>query len=262
MVPRGHLWFSDPVKRFEANLISNLYRTAYFAILATMYWAGEQIGHYKNQTLEAERDRLRAREDQLLTQAALAETRNAYLQQQMNPHMLFNSLNFIYNRVDRYDPVAGESVLLLSDIMRYCLEAAGEDGKAHLEEEIIQIHNLIKINEKRYDEPLNLHLNIAGDFGRYRIIPLVLFSLVENLFKHGNLKSKPNSAILTITVNQDGQLHYFSKNLKRAPSGFKRSKTLGLKNIRTRLDYAYKNNYELTLRDLTDSFETDLVVSL
>ncbi|MDN5288975.1 MAG: yehU 6 [Mucilaginibacter sp.] len=252
----------DQVKHFKAFLITNLFRTGYFATLATFYWAADHIAFYRKQSLEAEKNQLQILHEKSEIEIRLSETRNAYLQQQINPHMLFNSLNFIYNSVHKYSPEASHSVLLLSDIMRFSLEATGTDGKTTLKSEIEQIHNLIEINRQRYDEPLYLDVQIQGDMGKHDIIPLILFTLTENLFKHGNLKVKLHPAILRITVTEQGELNYFTRNLKRAKSDYKRNSSIGIQNIRTRMNFAYPEKYLLNLFDTDDFFETTLNVSL
>ncbi|RZK00205.1 MAG: histidine kinase, partial [Flavobacterium sp.] len=49
----------------------------------------------------------------------LNNAKNSYLQAQINPHLLFNTLNFIYQKTLIQAPEIAESVMTLSDIMRY-----------------------------------------------------------------------------------------------------------------------------------------------
>jgi len=257
-----HFMIMDPVKYFKTFLMSNLFRTGYFATLAMFYWAADHIAGYRKQTLEADQMRLVAMQEKSAVEIRLSETRNAYLQQQINPHMLFNSLNFIYSRVAEHSADASRCIWLLTDILRYSLEAAGEDGKTALDREIDQLYNLIEINSQRFHEPLFLELDITGDFDKYRIPPLVLFTLTENLFKHGNLFRESDPGILKITIDQPGTLYYYSRNLKKTKTKFTRITSLGIQNIRTRLNFAYPGLYTLDLLDDTDYFETVLMINL
>jgi two-component system LytT family sensor kinase len=250
------------VKDFKIFFLSSLFRTGYFATLGTFYWVADHLAHYRNQKLEAEKKQLEYLHEKSAVEVRLADTRNAYLQLQINPHMLFNALNFIYNSVHKNSPEASRSVLLLSDIMRFVLQSTEGDGKTSLETEVEQLYNLIEINRQRYDEPLFLDLQIQSDLGNYRFIPLILFTLTENLFKHGNLIVKQHPAVLRINVNDQGELIFQSRNLKKSESKFKRNSQIGIINIRTRMDYAYPGAYKLELTDKRDFFETTLNVQL
>lgn len=232
-----------------------LFRTGYFTILATFYWASGYINVFRKQAAEAERQQLVMAKDR-------AEINNAYLQQQISPHMLFNTLNFIYSDVYQGSPGAARSVLLLSDIIRFGLEAAGPDGKTALQEELKQIGQLVEINRFRFHHALALELETAGEFEKYRIIPMVLLTLTENIFKHGNLKDPGRPALIRIRVDDGGSLRYYSSNLKRAPSSFRQSKRLGMENIRLRLDFAYPGAYRLEIRDTEDNYELTLTIPL
>ncbi|WP_183567734.1 sensor histidine kinase [Mucilaginibacter sp. SP1R1] len=242
--------------------ITNIFRTGYFATLATFYWTADHIAFYRKQALEAERQELIARQERLDLEIRLAETRNAYLQQQLNPHMLFNSLNFIYNAIQPYSEEASRGILLLSDMMRFSLDPAAADGKTTLEAEIAQIQNLIEINRLRYEGMLYLTMENSGAMAAYRIIPLILFTLTENLFKHGNLTDQSNPGILQIRLSDLGELYYYTRNLKKAPSNFQRNSKIGIQNIQTRMDFAYPGQYQLHLSDQGDYFETKLTIIL
>jgi len=217
--------------------VSYLFRGTYMAILSTAYWASGYRARYRRQALAAE---------------------NAYLQQQVNPHLLFNTLNFIYSGVYEKAPEAGRSVLLLSDIVRFGLEAAGPDGKCPVAEELLHIEQLIAINRGRFDHDLQLRYEVTGDPEGQRVIPLVLMTLTENVFKHGNLEAP---ALIRITTGGD-QLHFYSRNEKKAKSAFKQTARLGLRNIRLRLDYSYHGRYALAVTEDDHLYELNLHIRL
>jgi LytS/YehU family sensor histidine kinase len=250
------------LKRFPNYLKGTFFRGMFFVMLATFYWAASHISYFRKQAHESEKRRLVAQNEKLEAEAKLAESRNAYLTQQLNPHLLFNSLNFIYNSVYQQSPEASNCVLLLSDIMRFSLEDAGQDGKVPLEDEIQQVKNLIAINLYRFNGTLLLETKFDLAAGPYRIIPLILLTLTENLFKHGNLKNAGQPALLQIALNEDGQLSYYSRNLKKAESGHIQRRQIGLQNTRIRLDYAYPGNYELKVTEDGECYELWLNLQL
>jgi LytS/YehU family sensor histidine kinase len=139
-------------------------------------------------------------QNQALEKALLA-TENAYLKSQINPHFLLNTLNFLYNSVSKLSEKIADSVMTLSDIMRYALTNADEDGKVKLESEIEHISNFIKLNQARFNQRLCIELLMEGDPEGLRIIPLVLITLAENVFKYGDLLSESYPAKINIIIH-------------------------------------------------------------
>jgi len=243
-------------------ILNNLARGVYFTILATFYWAAGHIAYFKKQAADSERQQLLIEKDKAILENRLGATQNAYLKQQLNPHLLFNALNFIYSCVFKSSKRAAQSVLLLSDMMQYSLKETGSDGKIALSEELQQIKNLLEINRYRFDVPLSLTVRLSGEFERYRIIPLVLFTLTENMFKHGQIDNPHYPAVLAIEVTEDGQLTYSTYNLKKTSPVRTKDKSLGLKNVRIRLDYAYHGRYSLNVSEDDDFYELSLNLTL
>jgi two-component system LytT family sensor kinase len=238
----------------------DLFRCIYFAGLATLYWSAMNFARLEREAATAKIRELTISRDNTALEASLAKSRNAYLQQQLNPHLLFNSLNFVYSSVFQHSAAAAKSVLLLADIMRFSLEETDPDGKIELVKETDQLHNLVRINQYRFDYPLDIAVSMEGNFSGYRIIPLVLMTLSENIFKHGDLKGKP--AILRLALSESGYLTYYSRNHKRPKPMDGRLKSIGIENIRVRLNYTYGNNYELLIDDGDDIYETTLTLQL
>ena len=182
-----------------------------------------------------------------------------FLKAQINPHFLHNTLNFLYARSLPYSAELSEGILTLSDIMRYALsEGNAKDGKAPLKDEIEHVRNVIKINQLRFSNNLNVNFEVAGIVNGAMIIPFVLITLVENAFKHGDLKKQEFP--IDIKLNIEGnKLYFYCRNKKK--SGPKELSTgIGLENIRNRLDLAYRKNYSLNIKDHPDFYTTELTI--
>jgi LytS/YehU family sensor histidine kinase len=109
------------------------------------------------------------------------------LQQQMNPHFLFNSLNVLKSGTK--DEWTKEYVLQLSRVYRYLL-TLNQESLVRVEDEIGFISSYIHVLRERFEEGLQVSMDIGeGIKGRY-IPPMALQTLVENAIKH-------NSASLT-----------------------------------------------------------------
>jgi two-component system LytT family sensor kinase len=183
-----------------------------------------------------------------------------FLKAQINPHFLHNTLNFLYAKSLPYSPELSEGILTLSDIMRYALgEASTKDGKAPLKDEIEHVRNVIKINQLRFSNNLNVHFEVNGVVNGATIIPFVLITLVENAFKHGDLKNSENPITINLSV-QGNQLFFTSRNKKKA--GPKEISTgVGLDNIKKRLELAYGNRYSFNVKEDADFYTTELTIS-
>ena len=183
-----------------------------------------------------------------------------FLKAQINPHFLHNTLNFLYAKSLPYSPELSEGILTLSDIMRYALsEGNAKDGKAPLRDEIEHMRNVIKINQLRFSNSLNVQFEVEGVVNGATIIPFVLITLVENAFKHGDLKSPEYPIEIKLTV-QRNSLHFYCRNKKKV--GPKELSTgIGLENIKNRLDLAYGKNYCFKVKDEADFYTTELIIN-
>jgi sensor histidine kinase YesM len=182
-----------------------------------------------------------------------------FLKAQINPHFLHNTLNFLYAKSLPYSPELSEGILTLSDIMRYALsEGNAKDGKAPLRDEIEHMRNVIKINQLRFSNKLNVDFDVEGVVNGAMIIPFVLITLVENAFKHGDLKSTEHPIIIRLKIEGNG-LQFTCRNKKK--TGPKELSTgIGLDNIKKRLDLAYPNNYKFVVKDEAEIYTTELTI--
>jgi LytS/YehU family sensor histidine kinase len=235
-------------------------RNLFFAGLATLFWAASNIAAFERKAKDAEIKQLMAARDNLTLEASLARSQNALLKQQINPHLLFNSLNFIHSLVYNNSPEAAENVILLADIMRYGIEETDKDGKILLAAEVEQIHNLIRISQARFEHSNMVDFSVYGEVANQRLIPMVLITLVENVFKHGDLRDYP--ATINLVLTQPGKLKFFIRNQSKAIIPFARLRSTGLENIRIRLDFTYGPDYTLSTREDDGFFEAELNISL
>jgi sensor histidine kinase YesM len=185
-----------------------------------------------------------------------------FLKAQINPHFLHNTLNFLYARALPLSPELSEGILTLSEIMRYSLDNREDgDGKVLLSHEIGHLHNIIRMQQLRFGNTLQVQFNLVGEPDGKRILPFVLITLAENAFKHGELKSIENPVIINLEVCTNAKLHFVCSNKKK--TGPKELSTgIGLDNTRKRLELAYGENYSLFIKNQRNIFTVDLTISL
>ncbi|WP_310104161.1 histidine kinase [Algoriphagus sp. 4150] len=183
------------------------------------------------------------------------------IKHQINPHFLFNSLSFIYSKAILNNDEVAQAVLLLSDIMRYALNRDEDKyGKVDVMQEIIHVKNVIQINQMRFDNQLNIRYLEKINNANARIPPLVLITLVENGFKHGEMND-PNHP-LTIQIEIDSiKLHWYMCNRKKR--GAKElSHGIGLNNVRKRLELVYGIRHQFQIKEDENFYITDLTIDL
>ncbi|WP_377127789.1 sensor histidine kinase [Mucilaginibacter antarcticus] len=243
-------------------LLPNLYRGISFLGCSSLYWAVLRMMLFRNRVHESETTHLVILKEKAELEKNLAEAMTAYLQQQISPHLLFNTLTFIHNTYYKHSRTASQCVLLLVDIMRFSLEEVDIKGKTTLKKEIAQIQNFIELNQLRFDYELYIDFKVAGNVESAQIIPLILLTLTENIFKHGYLKEKKGEAKIYITVNAQNELKFESWNLKKHEPEKRRLRSIGIKNVLKRLDYSYQHHYKLKISDEEDSFGVELMMQL
>ena len=182
-----------------------------------------------------------------------------FLKAQINPHFLHNTLNFFYAKSLPYSEELSDGILTLSEIMRYALSKENAiDGKILLKDEIEHLRNVIKINQLRFSNKLQVVFEVHGLVGEVMMIPFVLITIVENAFKHGDLKNPDYPIDIQLTVVNDS-LTFWCKNKKK--NGPKELSTgIGLDNTIKRLDMVYGIKYTINIIDETDFYTTELII--
>jgi len=238
--------------------VSSMFRGIDFMGLSIGYWFALTTFQNRKKIADLETIQLKNELQKQELEKTLLLTENAYLKSQINPHFLLNTLNFLYNSVSKYSEKIADSVMMLSDIMRYALTNADEDGKVRLESEIDQVYNFVKLNQARFNQRLNIDLVTNGETEGLRIIPLVLITLVENVFKYGDLLNENFPAKIITTIDA-GSLTFVTQNLKKkkvVEGGY----GIGVKNVRDRL--AIYHQYELIIEDTETEYKSILKIEL
>ena len=186
----------------------------------------------------------------------ILDARLMSLKNQINPHFLYNTLSLFYTKSLGYSEELATAIARLSDMMRYSLAEIGADGKVPLDKEIKHLENFIEIQQMRFSNKLKICFEIEGDMAQHRIMPLLLITFVENSFKHGVLNDP--DCPLTIQLHaKNHELHFKVKNKKKKMER-QTNDSIGLTNVRNRLQRAYPYNHEFTINDNEESFSIHL----
>ncbi|WBA44276.1 sensor histidine kinase [Hymenobacter canadensis] len=244
---------ATPIVSLRIFIAESLYRGMYFLLPSIGYW-------FARNTIQLEQQKREQEHELRVAEKSLMEANLSFLKNQINPHFLFNSLNFLYAQVYQYSEQTAKGILLLSDIMRYALQEDDDNGKVMLNKEIQHLHNYIAINQLRFNNQLQVQFEVRGNLQFMMILPLVLITFVENCFKHGELSDPRNPLLIQLSI-VNNQLTFHTHNMKR--NGPKeKSMGIGLANTKHRLELTYPNRYTLTINDEQNHYTCHLTIAL
>lgn len=218
-------------------ILRNLYRAIYFSGFSTGYYFLKTYLKEKSRQEEFKEQHFRDVITQRETENKLEEAKNSFLKAQINPHFLFNTLDFIYHNINYHSNHAAEAIIILSKMMRYAVDSDKTGNSITLDDELEQVENLLQLYQLRKTETLGIQLECAPEVRNMRIIPLVLLTLAENIFKHGDLSKNEQDAFINIYIEKNF-FHIETKNLINKIADNSGTQN-GLKNIEKRLHYAY-----------------------
>jgi histidine kinase/histidine kinase/DNA gyrase B/HSP90-like ATPase len=191
--------------------------------------------------------RERARQAAAL-RASLVEARLAGLRAQINPHVLFNTLNAVSVLAMKGDTGGVVRVVgLLSEIRRSCLdESRGQE--ASLADELALVERYLEIQRIRFADRLSIDIDAEPDALKALVPTLVLQPVVENAVTHG-IANDPRPGRISISAHRvDGALHL---TVTDSGPGFGsspyRGHGVGLSSVRARLAQLYGEAQTVTI---------------
>jgi two-component system LytT family sensor kinase len=185
----------------------------------------------------------------------LLHARMEALQNQINPHFLFNTLNSVSSLV-RFDPdTAREMIIKLANILRRLLNTS--EAFVPLREEVEFIDDYLDIEVVRFGrDKLQVLKELAPDSLDVVVPSMLLQPLVENSIKHGlsskieggsiHLRSRLSDSELIIEIEDDG-VGMGAVNLLERPSGIGGGTGIGMANVAERLKVLYGDTAHMTI---------------
>lgn len=153
------------------------------------------------------------------------------LKEQLNPHFLFNGLNSIYALSLQKSEKTSEAILILSELLRFSLYEINKE-KVLLTEEIKNVEHYLTLQKLRLQNPELVNFSFKGNPGEYLVPPMLFLPILENAFKHGDLKKEIN-----ISLEIEQKLRFRCENyIDKKDHPDKQSGGIGLENIKRRLD--------------------------
>ena len=184
------------------------------------------------------------------------------LKSQIDSHFLFNTLNNIYGLALKKSDLTPQSILYLSEILNFVIYETKNDFYP-LSKEIQLIKYFIELEKMRYGDSFSIDFE-ADDIDEDSFItPLILFTFLENSFKHGVSKTIHNPWVKIRLKSGVSEIFFEIENSvpenSETPSR-DGNKGIGLENIRRRLTLLYPQMHKLITRRDENSFYAGLTL--
>lgn len=180
----------------------------------------------------------------------------AWLQAQIKPHFLINTLNAIVG-LSRYDLDRMDALIEeLANFIRFSIDFQNADGVVPLKHEIQLVRSYLHILKERFGNRVQVFWEVDDDI-QLDIPPLTIQTLVENSVNHGILK-RIKSGEIYIRIKDKGQFVEISvmdngegmdegtlKNLLNREKKSDKRSGIGLLNTERRLKQLFGNGLKI-----------------
>lgn len=174
-----------PVSSLAIHLDTNFYQTTWFRVLLLLIGLGLVVGFLRYRASQT------TRFHDLQVQATRLERDKTEIQYQnlinhLNPHFLFNSLTSLNSLININPREASVFLRKLSIIYRYILQNKDKE-LVTLEDELTFVQNYIDLQKSRFDDALQIGVNVPAMYQSRLIVPVTIQNLLENAIKHNTI---------------------------------------------------------------------------
>ncbi|MDE5424310.1 histidine kinase [Ancylomarina sp. DW003] len=246
---------SNTILPLFEDVIILLTGTYLISLLSSVFYFTKESFQSKEEksVIEKEKNRLELK---------FKEVQLEFLKEQIHPHFIFNMMNNLYALVNESTALSREVIVRLSDLLEYMLYECNTE-KVELSKEVKFINNYIELEKIRHDESFNVKTDFPKNISGIKIAPLILFPFIENAFKHGLKQTNKDFISMKLEITSP-KIQFSINNYKHdtalAEDKPKKSKGLGLKNVRERLELLYQNRYDLQISTDNNIFEVKLKI--
>jgi two-component sensor histidine kinase len=170
------------------------------------------------------------------------------LRAQINPHFLFNALTTIGYLIQTAPSRALDTLMRLTSLLRGVLRSEGEFTTLGRELDIVESY--LDIERARFEQRLQVRVDVPVGLRDLRVLPLVLQPVVENAIKHGidgQQRGGEVSVTARLALAEDGVddttlvlvVRDTGAGVDEATLRQRRAAGVGLSNIERRLFYRY-----------------------
>lgn len=203
----------------------------HFLLLIPVYLLGVIYFYVKKyrETIELERslNKLKSEKDEINKQLFKA---------QIQPHFLFNALNTLYALARKNDPKTSDSIIKLSELLRFSVDSF-EMEKITIKEEFDFLNKYIQFQLLRNPNHAEFAIKLTAEDDS-EMIPALLFQpLIENIFKHGDITKEVN---INYHISSK-RIEFYAENFFHGERSTQAGK--GIELVKNRLNTLYPNQF-------------------
>ena len=187
------------------------------------------------------------------------EMEMALVKSQLDPHLLFNTINNIDALILRDAVTASDYLNKLSDIMRFILYETKTD-KILLSREIEYIDKYIALQKIRTANPNYVDFKVTGSPAGKYIAPMVLIPFMENAFKHTNNKKLEHAIMVHIVIGEETTQLLCENKIDLKIKSDQANGGLGNMLIEKRLNLIYPGTHHLEVSKTNESYKINLSI--
>jgi len=186
----------------------------------------------------------------------------AMLKNQINPHFLFNTLNNIDSMVKKNPDCASQSIIELSEMMRYMIYEANVE-KVPLKKELDYIDNYLHLQKLQYGNAELVEYTVSGEADQTEVAPMLFIPFIENAFKHCTNKETKHAIRFSFLLDAH-QICFEAMNIADKTQTISKDKTsgIGLDTIKRRLEIMYPQRHDLQIQEKNDLFCVSLTLKI
>lgn len=207
-------------------------------------------------------DRLRVQQYVEKIQQEKLKAELDFLNAQMNPHFLFNSLHSIYGHIDKNNGTARNMLLTFSDMLRYQLYDCN-NSSIGLDKELNYIKNYVALQRSRKEEDLLVNMQVNNSIRGLSVSPLLFICFVENAFKYvGSNERGENRIDISFTSESNRLVFKCLNTLDPIPVQNTEHKGIGISNAKRRLALHYPGKHDLDIHENGEYYVVKLTIEL
>lgn len=184
------------------------------------------------------------------------------LQNQINPHFLYNTLDSIIALIEKGDDETAQLMIIaLSRFFRISISSG--KNVIPLNKEIEHVRNYLLIQKMRFGNSFKYKINVEDGLDEYPVIKLILQPIVENSIGHGikegeegfisiNVHSEDAMIVFEIKDNGYGMTKAKVEELSAAMRDASTYKGVGLKNVYQRIRIYYGPSADVVITSEED----------
>ena len=188
--------------------------------------------------------------DTLRLEAMVKSLELQTIKSHINPHFIFNALNSIRALVDENPERARTAITELSNILRSSMQAEKMET-VPLQQELDIVKDYLALEHMRFEERLQIEMDIDEDTLNQPIPPMMLQTLVENAIKHGISKQINGGLIRIISDFKDNHHELVVQNSGKL-NGFATVKEdgFGIRSTQDRLNLLYQGKANFDIHEI------------